>query len=375
MKKRSSLLLGMLALGSAVSAQFMPVMFNTGSLPPVYANHQTYGLKDVAWTVAQTADGSTNTPPITGYVKAVVVNASGTGWFNPNPAPYPLASWVTYPNTCIAGNPANHGCVNYAPPANWGVDQWYKLQFYICGDCQFCITMDMWADNRIQDVWVNENSIGGPGYYPNNGSGIGDPGNYQGYATGADTLATFCSNFQPGMNTIIVHVKSHGLKRTDLAGLLVNCTAVTPCDGVMYFPPVEDEPIETPTISLTGGGGGGVSNGDDSIYIDHGRFMPDRDGGIKFNSSSTQELSVISLDQNIPNPFTESTSISYDIPAGTVKAQMVFVNNEGHVVRRVDLKAGHGSITVFANDLNKGIYSYSIVVDGKTMASKKLIKE
>lgn len=55
---------------------------------------------------------------------------------------------------------------------------------------------------------------------------------------------------------------------------------------------------------------------------------------------------------------------------------MIFTTNEGKIMKIVDItKKGHGEITVYANDLSAGIYQYTLVVDGKNIETKKMIKQ
>lgn len=88
------------------------------------------------------------------------------------------------------------------------------------------------------------------------------------------------------------------------------------------------------------------------------------------------DKNIVVLDQNVPNPFAESTVISYNVPENFTKAQIQFTNQEGKIIKAVDiLSAGPGSMSIFANDLSNGVYTYSLVVDGNVMATKKMIKE
>ncbi len=84
----------------------------------------------------------------------------------------------------------------------------------------------------------------------------------------------------------------------------------------------------------------------------------------------------IILEQNVPNPFAEQTSIAYTLNGGVQKAQILFYNSEGKLINSSDLKitAGKGQLNVFANDLSNGIYSYTLVVDGKIIETKRMIK-
>jgi hypothetical protein len=88
------------------------------------------------------------------------------------------------------------------------------------------------------------------------------------------------------------------------------------------------------------------------------------------------DKNVVVLNQNVPNPFAESTVISYNVPADFTKAQIIFTTENGTVIKTVDIKEkGTGTLNVFANDLSHGIYSYSLIIDGKTVGTKKMIKE
>ncbi|WP_317898133.1 tail fiber domain-containing protein [Aurantibacillus circumpalustris] len=91
---------------------------------------------------------------------------------------------------------------------------------------------------------------------------------------------------------------------------------------------------------------------------------------------SLSDKNVIVLNQNVPNPFAESTVITYNLPADFTKAQIIFTTNDGMVIKTINItEKGSGSLSVFANDLSHGMYTYTLVIDGKTIDSKKMIKE
>ncbi len=88
------------------------------------------------------------------------------------------------------------------------------------------------------------------------------------------------------------------------------------------------------------------------------------------------KTNTIILNQNVPNPFAESTMITYSIPDPFSKAQIVFRAINGEAIKTVDIKtAGKGQINVYANDISSGIYTYTMVVDGKQIETKKMIKQ
>ncbi len=92
----------------------------------------------------------------------------------------------------------------------------------------------------------------------------------------------------------------------------------------------------------------------------------------------TVELSsmqVVVLEQNVPNPFAEQTSISYFIPENVSGAQLIFSDMMGNAIKTVEVKSGYGVVTVFASNLSTGQYSYSLLIDGKVAESKKMVKQ
>lgn len=87
-------------------------------------------------------------------------------------------------------------------------------------------------------------------------------------------------------------------------------------------------------------------------------------------------IQAIILEQNVPNPFAEKTTINYSLPENTVKAQMLFYNSQGKLIQTVDLNQnGKGQLNVFASDLSSGVYTYTLVVDGKIAETKRMVKQ
>ncbi len=53
-----------------------------------------------------------------------------------------------------------------------------------------------------------------------------------------------------------------------------------------------------------------------------------------------------------------------------------FLNNQGASIKVVELtERGKGELLVYAEDLSPGIYTYTLVVDGNVMDSKKMLKQ
>jgi hypothetical protein len=84
-------------------------------------------------------------------------------------------------------------------------------------------------------------------------------------------------------------------------------------------------------------------------------------------------LSEASLEQNIPNPFKQTTVIRYLIPAGSKNAQLTITDNLGKTIKQITLNTGVGVVNIDATALNSGAYSYTLLVDGRLVTSKKMI--
>lgn len=84
---------------------------------------------------------------------------------------------------------------------------------------------------------------------------------------------------------------------------------------------------------------------------------------------------VIVLDQNAPNPFTNQTIINYYIPADATHVQIEFFDMNGKMIKTTEVAdRGNGRLIVYAGELRDGVYSYSLVVDGKVIDTKRMIK-
>jgi hypothetical protein len=98
-------------------------------------------------------------------------------------------------------------------------------------------------------------------------------------------------------------------------------------------------------------------------------------GAIASQEVELSDKNIVVLDQNVPNPFAEQTTILYNIPEDFKFAQILFHNNLGQLIKVVDVKQkGRGQLNVFANDLSNGIYSYTLIIDGKNIDTKKMLK-
>ena len=107
----------------------------------------------------------------------------------------------------------------------------------------------------------------------------------------------------------------------------------------------------------------------------HDLRSSDEESGNRIDVNLSNTKTII-LNQNVPNPFAEQTTINYFLPDDVIKAQIIFYNNQGNVLRIVELnEKGKGELNVFAADLSSGIYTYTLIADGKVIETKKMIKQ
>ena len=83
---------------------------------------------------------------------------------------------------------------------------------------------------------------------------------------------------------------------------------------------------------------------------------------------------VLSLSQNDPNPFSERTTISLNIPEGITTAAVFFYDMSGKQIdKRMITERGKTQISVTSADFSEGMYLYSLIADGKVVATRKMI--
>jgi len=92
------------------------------------------------------------------------------------------------------------------------------------------------------------------------------------------------------------------------------------------------------------------------------------------NSQRSTAISSASLEQNIPNPFTNTTNIGYTLPQKFTNAQIVITDKTGKTLKVVNVSgSSKRNITVNASTLALGAYQYSLIVDGRLIATKQMV--
>ena len=96
----------------------------------------------------------------------------------------------------------------------------------------------------------------------------------------------------------------------------------------------------------------------------------------KINTSSEASNETPQLFQNQPNPFDQSTLIPYSIPEGVTQAKILVTDLQGKEVMTLPIqKPGKSSVSLQAGRLSKGIYLYTLIVDGSLMDTKRMLIE
>lgn len=96
---------------------------------------------------------------------------------------------------------------------------------------------------------------------------------------------------------------------------------------------------------------------------------------LKTATPSTKEINLdgAKLEQNIANPFNNTTIIKYYVPKNTKKASIRVTNLNGVVIfERENLQVGEGELLFDAKNIASGLYLYELAVDGKVVDVKKM---
>jgi hypothetical protein len=92
------------------------------------------------------------------------------------------------------------------------------------------------------------------------------------------------------------------------------------------------------------------------------------------SGGQTSNIAEASLQQNIPNPFNKSSTVQFYIPSTAGNALLVVTDASGKTIKQFNnLSRGSGSVTIEGNTFSSGDYLYSLIVDGKTIATKQMI--
>lgn len=103
-------------------------------------------------------------------------------------------------------------------------------------------------------------------------------------------------------------------------------------------------------------------------------------GNSRLKSATTTETSTLqenitnALYQNVPNPFSQNTSIEYYLAENVKKAMICIYDMNGTQLKCIQLHLkGYGNITINGNELKAGMYMYSLIADGQLIDTKRMV--
>lgn len=89
---------------------------------------------------------------------------------------------------------------------------------------------------------------------------------------------------------------------------------------------------------------------------------------------TTEKNTAALLDQNMPNPVYNNTVINFRLPKNYNNAKIIFTDIIGKAIKEYNLSGtGKNLLQLNADVLSSGTYQYTLYVDGKLIATKKMI--
>ena len=79
------------------------------------------------------------------------------------------------------------------------------------------------------------------------------------------------------------------------------------------------------------------------------------------------------ISESYPNPATDVAKINYALIAGWNKAELMVYSVLGAQVRIIDLIEDQGTVKMNVANLPSGMYFYTLIVDDKSIATKKML--
>ena len=90
--------------------------------------------------------------------------------------------------------------------------------------------------------------------------------------------------------------------------------------------------------------------------------------------ASSPAISANALFQNQPNPFNQTTIIRFALSAEVKTANIVIRNLNGEQLKVIALnQTGKGQVTINANELAQGTYTYTLIVNGESVDTKLMV--
>ncbi len=91
-------------------------------------------------------------------------------------------------------------------------------------------------------------------------------------------------------------------------------------------------------------------------------------------SIESEGTDIVRMSQNSPNPFSESSVITLNIPQSAKNATIYIYDLSGKQVKGIAVnERGETNVTVYATDLSAGMFVYSLVVDGNVAVTRRMM--
>lgn len=92
------------------------------------------------------------------------------------------------------------------------------------------------------------------------------------------------------------------------------------------------------------------------------------------DESLLESVGAIALYQNKPNPFNEQTTIDFFLPNDIQTANLYIYDLTGKQIKSINVvQRENGSIIIYANELQSGMYKYALVADGNIVGTETMI--
>jgi hypothetical protein len=88
---------------------------------------------------------------------------------------------------------------------------------------------------------------------------------------------------------------------------------------------------------------------------------------------SQNSINGYSIEQNVPNPFSDKTSIRFQLAPGVESSTLSIFNLNGTFVKDYSLEANSGEVEILASEIGKGMFIYSLNQNGQEIISKRMI--
>ena len=100
--------------------------------------------------------------------------------------------------------------------------------------------------------------------------------------------------------------------------------------------------------------------------------QPTASASTGINDNSKEEIKV---GQNVPNPFNQTTTINLSLST-TANVQIIIYNSLGQIVSKSTnsiYSTGNHSLTISADNLQNGIYTYMVTIDNRNSLSGRMV--